>query len=98
MWYRDSVIQKIKERSWKYDGVPGRYIDIVTQVINATSVHWAADRMASPYCYTVLTFDSDYQVFQCGLPLKSKDNPSGMYTEQEIYDMFATLVSIFLKK
>ena len=44
MWYRDSVIQKIKERSWKYEGVPGTYIDIVN-VINATSVHWAADRL-----------------------------------------------------
>jgi linoleate 10R-lipoxygenase len=44
VWYRDSVIQKIKERSWKYEGVPGTYIDIVN-VINATSVHWAADRM-----------------------------------------------------
>lgn len=44
-WYRDSVTQKIKERSWKYDGVPGNYVDIVTDVINATSVHWAADQM-----------------------------------------------------
>ena len=44
MWYRDSVIQNIKERSWKYEGVPGTYVDIVN-VINATSVHWAADRM-----------------------------------------------------
>jgi linoleate 10R-lipoxygenase len=44
VWYRDSVIQKIKERSWTYEGVPGTYIDIVN-VINATSVHWAADRM-----------------------------------------------------
>ena len=44
MWYRDSVIQKIRERSWKYEGVPGTCIDIVN-VINATSVHWAADRM-----------------------------------------------------
>jgi len=44
IWYRDSVIQKIKERLWKYGGVPGTYINIVN-VINATSVHWAADRM-----------------------------------------------------
>ena len=44
MWYRNSVEQKIKERSWKYEGVPGTYIDIVN-VLNATSVHWAADRL-----------------------------------------------------
>ena len=40
-WYCDSVIQKIKERSWKYcEGVPETltYIDTVN-VINATPVH-----------------------------------------------------------
>ncbi|KAJ6583033.1 heme peroxidase [Mycena vulgaris] len=71
-WYRDSVTQLINERSWKYDGVSGNYIDVVKQVINATSVHWAADRL-------------------CGLPLKTKANPNGLYTEQEVYDMFSTL-------
>ncbi|KAF8878552.1 heme peroxidase [Infundibulicybe gibba] len=75
MWYRDSVIQKIQERSWKYGGVPGNYVDIVSDVINATSVHWAADRM-------------------CGLPLKTKSNPSGLYTEQEVYEMFTTLFTL----
>ena len=53
MWYRDSVEQKIKERSWKYEGVPGTYIDIVN-VLNATSVHWAADRLVRfslPQCF-----------------------------------------------
>ncbi|KAJ7443813.1 heme peroxidase [Mycena latifolia] len=69
-WYRDSVTQKIKDRSWKYPGVPCNYIDIVKSVINSTSVHWAADRL-------------------CGLPLKTKENPSGLFTEQEIYDMFS---------
>ncbi|KAJ7619752.1 hypothetical protein B0H17DRAFT_1219696 [Mycena rosella] len=67
-WYRESTIQKIKERSWTYDGLSDNYIDIVKSVINATSVHWAADRL-------------------CGLPLKTKDHPEGLYTEHEIYDM-----------
>ncbi|KAJ7506939.1 heme peroxidase [Mycena galericulata] len=76
-WYRDSVTKFIKERSWKYDGVSGNYIDIVKSVINTTSVHWAADSL-------------------CGLPLKTKDNSSGLYTEQEVYDMFSTLVCRYL--
>ncbi|KAJ3993518.1 heme peroxidase [Lentinula boryana] len=74
-WYRENVIQKIKERSWTYDGVPGRYVDIVNDVINVTSVHWAADRL-------------------CGIDVKTKDNPSGIYTEQEVYDMFALLFTL----
>ncbi|KAF7358979.1 Heme peroxidase [Mycena sanguinolenta] len=70
-WYRDQVTQLIKERSWKYDGVPGNYVEVVRNVINVTSVRWAADRL-------------------CGLPMKTKDHPSGLYTEQEVYDMFST--------
>ena len=94
MWYRDSVIRNIKERSWKYEGVPGTYIDIVN-VINATSVHWAADRMVRfPLLQFIFVSKSDCKVFQCGLPLKTEQNPSGLYTEQEIYDMFSILVSI----
>lgn len=72
-WYRDQVTLRIKERSWKYDGVPGTYVDIVKDVINVTSVHWAAD-------------------YLCGINLKTKENPHGLFTEQEIYDMFSTLV------
>jgi len=30
----------------------------------------------------------------CGLPLKTKDNPSGLYTEQETFDMLTTLFSV----
>ncbi|KAJ6500909.1 heme peroxidase [Mycena sanguinolenta] len=73
-WYRDQVTQLIRERSWKYDGVPGNYVEVVRNVINVTSVRWAADRL-------------------CGLPVKTKDDPDGLYTEQEVYDMFSTLVS-----
>ncbi|KAJ7364548.1 hypothetical protein DFH08DRAFT_798879 [Mycena albidolilacea] len=44
-WYRDFPAQKIKERSCKYHGVPGNYIDIVKSGINVTMVHWAAERL-----------------------------------------------------
>jgi hypothetical protein len=30
----------------------------------------------------------------CGIPLKTKENPRGLYTEQEIYDMFSTLFQL----
>ncbi|KAF8579879.1 heme peroxidase [Ramaria rubella] len=74
-WYREQTKQKIQERSWKYDGVPGTYVDIVKDVINIVSVHWAADRL-------------------CGIPLKTKENPRALYTEQEIYEMFTTLFTL----
>jgi linoleate 10R-lipoxygenase len=74
-WYKEGVAQRIKERSWTYDGVPGRYVDIVKDVINVVSVHWAADRL-------------------CGIELKTKENPHGLFTEQEVYDMFTTLFTL----
>ncbi|KAJ7745980.1 heme peroxidase [Mycena metata] len=42
-WYRARLIQNIKERSWKYGGVSGEYIDVVKSVINATAMQWAAE-------------------------------------------------------
>ncbi|KAJ6481195.1 heme peroxidase [Mycena vulgaris] len=75
-WYRESITQRIKERSWKYNGVPGNYIDI-TKSVNSVSVSWAAEQL-------------------CGLPLKTKQNPSGLFTEQEIYDMFSLLTMNYL--
>ncbi|KAF7300907.1 Heme peroxidase [Mycena kentingensis (nom. inval.)] len=30
----------------------------------------------------------------CGIALKTKENPSGMYTEQEMYDMFETMFTL----
>jgi cytochrome P450 len=74
-WYREMTAKQIKEKSWKYDGVPGMHVDIVKDVINTVSVHWSADRL-------------------CGIPLKTKDNPRGLYTVQEVYDMFTTLFEL----
>ncbi|KAJ7159748.1 heme peroxidase [Mycena filopes] len=42
-WYRTRLIQTIKDRSWRYSGVSGNYIDVVKGVINATTVRWAAE-------------------------------------------------------
>ncbi|KAL0061354.1 hypothetical protein AAF712_011812 [Marasmius tenuissimus] len=78
-WYRDNVTQRINEGSFNFSGLPGKkFVDIVNNVINVTSIRWAADRL-------------------CGLDLKTKENPRGMYTEQEVYEMFTVMVSfIFL--
>ncbi|KAL0577268.1 hypothetical protein V5O48_004725 [Marasmius crinis-equi] len=74
-WYRDGVTQRITDKSFSYDGVQGKLVDIVNDVINSTSIHWAADRL-------------------CGLDMKTKDNPRGMYTEQEVYEMFTAMVML----
>ncbi|KAF8630934.1 hypothetical protein AX17_005291 [Amanita inopinata Kibby_2008] len=44
-WFRESMSRKIKERSWKYGGIRGTNVDIVTDVINASSVEWVAEHL-----------------------------------------------------
>ncbi|EPS97159.1 hypothetical protein FOMPIDRAFT_95975 [Fomitopsis schrenkii] len=71
-WYRDMTEQLLKEKQFKYDGVDGTYVDVIRDVINLVSVHWAADKL-------------------CGISLKTKANPHGAFTEQEVYTMFSVL-------
>ncbi|KAF5372301.1 hypothetical protein D9615_009236 [Tricholomella constricta] len=74
-WVAAAVKAKIQEKSWKYVNVPGKYVDVVKDVINAVAAHIAADKMT-------------------GIPLKTKSNPSGIYTENELFDMLATLFTV----
>ncbi|THV00227.1 heme peroxidase [Dendrothele bispora CBS 962.96] len=71
-WYREKVQHAVETRSYTYNGVPGKYVDIVNDVINNVAVHWVADKIL-------------------GIPLKTKENPRGLFTEQEVYDIFTTL-------
>ena len=44
-WYKNKTRELLKSKSVKYDGVPGTYVDIIRDVINLVSVHWAADKL-----------------------------------------------------
>jgi hypothetical protein len=52
-------------------------------------VQWAAECLVR----LILAFLSSSEFVQCGLSIKNNDNPRGLYTEQEIYNMFIVLVS-----
>ncbi|KAI0732597.1 heme peroxidase [Fomitopsis betulina] len=71
-WYRDMTEQLLEEKKFKYDGVDGTYVDVIRDVVNLVSAHWAADKL-------------------CGISLKTKANPHGDFTEQEVYTMFTVL-------
>ncbi|KAG5638617.1 hypothetical protein H0H81_011507 [Sphagnurus paluster] len=70
-WYKTTTEKHIKQKSWKYDGVAGTYVNI-THVINSVSAHISAE-----------------QYF--GINLKTAETPSGMFTEQEFFDLLAVL-------
>ena len=57
-WYKDMTEQLIAEKQFKYDGVDGTYVDIIRDVVNLVSVHWAADKLVGLYqfeCISLLT-------------------------------------------
>ncbi|KAJ6585690.1 heme peroxidase [Mycena capillaripes] len=73
------------------------YRDSTAQLIKARS--WKYDGIAGNYVDIVKSVINVTSVHWaadrlCGLPLKTADNPSGLYTEQEVYDMFATLFQL----
>lgn len=46
-WYKEKTVAMLKQYSYSYDGVPGTYVDIIKNVVNLVSVHWAADKLVS---------------------------------------------------
>ena len=49
-WYKQTTVDMIKQKSIQFDGVAGKRVDIVRNVINLVSVHWAADKLVRLYC------------------------------------------------
>ncbi|PPQ84052.1 hypothetical protein CVT26_013955, partial [Gymnopilus dilepis] len=76
-YFASTIKAKINEAAWSYNnGVPGKYVDIVKDVIYPAVAHVAADRLT-------------------GVPLKTKSNPTGLFTELEMFEMLATLVRYY---
>lgn len=46
-WYKEKTNSLIKQKSLSYDGVPGKYIDVIKNVINLAAIHFAADKLVS---------------------------------------------------
>ncbi|THH11068.1 hypothetical protein EW145_g888 [Phellinidium pouzarii] len=44
-WYKTKTTALLKQYSFKYDGVSGTCVDIIKNVINLVSVHWASDKL-----------------------------------------------------
>ncbi|KAG6847119.1 hypothetical protein H0H93_009982, partial [Arthromyces matolae] len=44
-WFASYTTAKIKEKTWKYENVPGNHVDIVRDVINVVCAHASADKL-----------------------------------------------------
>ncbi|KAL4245304.1 hypothetical protein ABKN59_010400 [Abortiporus biennis] len=81
-WYKEATFSLLDQHKYNVNDAtsnPPWRIDIVQNVINLVSVHWATD-------------------YLLGIPLKTKENPRGVFTEQEVFDMLALFYSsVFLE-
>ena len=75
----------------RYPNVSGNYIDIVKDAINPVSAHFVADKVVNSILIHKTMFETNNR--QTGIDLKTRENPSGMFTENEFFDMVAVLVS-----
>ena len=73
-------------------------MDIVRDVINASSVEWVAEHLVSLSCGQWLGILRLILDGQFSIPLKTDAYPEGLYTESELYDILAKLVSFSLTR
>lgn len=94
--YERMANELMEDRKWVVPGVGQSrtvYVDIVRDVLNVVPVHWVSEEIVSAWisCVLVDTKQTDAFRFQAGFPLKSKQNPHGIHTEQEIYQFMAVI-------
>lgn len=93
--YKRMTEDLLKDYSYTIDGIPGKRVDIVGSVINLATVRWAADYLVSVSSF--LYRFHRLMGWQMGVPLKTKADPKGLFTEQEVYDMLSLMfTSTFL--
>ena len=61
-------------------------------VIKTVHTYWAADMLVIDFNRVQHSEKITCFADQCGIPLKTKANPRGRYTVNEVFDMFADLV------
>ena len=75
----------------RYPSVLGTYINIVKDVVDIAVVHMSTDKFVSWLAY--ITFWLMTKVHDVAIALTTKENPSRVFTEHEMFDMLRTLVS-----
>lgn len=94
--YHRKASELIEDRKWALPGVGQSgtvYVDVVRDVLNIVPVHWVSEEIVSALLSRVLAERKWTDAFrlQAGIPLKSKQNPKGIHTEQEVYQFMAVL-------
>ena len=88
-YFSKKTEELIKTQSFKGVGKGVNYVDIVKDVINLVPVHYISQELVR-LDFLLYAFFSEFNI-QAGLPLKTKANPQGVWSEQQTYEMFATI-------
>ena len=68
-------------------------VDLIKYVIRLVPVHWAASDLVSRLWTNAFCMFTDDALLEAGIQLKTKDNPRGTYTPDELYEILADIYS-----
>jgi hypothetical protein len=79
----------VKSKAFSNVGTEVHFVDVVKDVINLLPIHWISQEIVKLFSVNLGQVLIDF--LQAGLPLKTENNPTGVWDEQTMYDMFAEI-------
>jgi len=92
-YFYDTTQELIAQNSFTLVGGSSFGVDLIKYVIRLVPVHWAASDLVSRLWTNAFCMFTDDALLEAGIQLKTKDNPRGTYTPDELYEILADIYS-----
>jgi len=92
-YFHDTTQKLIAENSFNLVGGSSFGVDLVKYVMRLVPVYWAASDLVSRSWTNVLCMLTDDALLEAGIQLKTKHNPRGTYTPDELYEILTDIYS-----
>ena len=92
-YFHETSQKLIAENSFTLVGGSSFGVDLIKYVIRLVPVHWAASDLVSRLWTNAFCMFTDDALLEAGIQLKTKDNPRGTYTPDELYEILADIYS-----
>ena len=92
-YFYETSQKLIAENSFTLVGGSSFGVDLIKYVIRLVPVHWAASDLVSRLWANAFCMFTDDALLEAGIQLKTKDNPRGTYTPDELYEILADIYS-----
>jgi len=92
-YFYDTTQKLIAENLFTMVGGSSFGVDLVKYVIRLVPVHWAASDLVSRSWINALCMLTEDALLEAGIQLKTKQNPRGTYTPDELYEILTDIYS-----